>query len=322
MIRMGGADEYIESMSTQGSPRADIGIMAYNEERNIGKLLDSLLVQTALDRIDSIVVVASGCTDRTCEIVESYRAREPRIKLIAEAARTGKVAAINQFLFSAEAEILFVSGADLVFFPDTLERMLEPFSDPEVGMVGAHPIPVDATNTFFGYAVNLMWTLHHDISLHDPKMGELIAFRNVFRRINPSSICDELGVYQFVRAAGYKTVYAADARLHNKGPENLKDFVSQRMHCIVGNLQIMHDHNVPVSTMRTLPVLRAAIPRALRDWRKLHWTVAAGAIELYCRVRARSQFRSDKQRQQYQVWEPIESSKSVEGDAARTKIAH
>ena len=41
-----------------------VGIMAYNEEANIGHLLQALLVQkTEKVVIDEIVVVASGCTD-------------------------------------------------------------------------------------------------------------------------------------------------------------------------------------------------------------------------------------------------------------------
>ncbi len=111
-----------------------------------------------------------------------------------------------------------VSSADLIYEPQAVEALLAPFADPEIGMVGAHSIPLDASDTFFGYAVNLMWSLHHDISMRDPKMGELIAFRNVFRRLNPNAICDELSVYQLVRAAGYASVYAPTARIYNKGP--------------------------------------------------------------------------------------------------------
>lgn len=320
MIQAARADEYYEKMSQSAAPQADLGIMAYNEEQNIGRLLDSVLGQTALERLRSIVVVASGCTDSTCDIVESYARREPRITLVAEPSRTGKVAAINQFLFSAQAELLLVSGADLVLFPDTLEHMLEPFADPEVGMVGAHPVPVDSENTFFGYAVNLMWTLHHEISLHDPKMGELIAFRNVFRRLNPNVFNDELSIHQLVRSSGYRLVYAPDAKVRNKGAETLREFVSQRTRCITGNFQIISDHNVPVSTMRTLPVLRAALPLAVRNWKKLHWTVATGVIELYCRLRSRWLYRSQERSRGYRVWEPITTSKSVEPTKTPTEI--
>jgi len=261
------------------SEPAALGIMAYNEERNIGRLLDSVLAQTASDRIAQIVVVASGCTDRTCEIVRAYASRDSRLSLIAEPARHGKVSAINQFLFNATQEILMVSSADLVYDPHAVERLLAPFDDPDIGMVGAHSIPLDKNDTFFGYAVNLMWSLHHDISLRDPKMGELIAFRNVFRRLNPKAICD------------------------------------------------MRDHNVPVSTMRTLPVLRAALPYALRQWRKLHWTVGAAALEFYCRAKAQSVYRSRRRAATYRIWDPANSTKSLEGPLAsplppeRTKAA-
>jgi cellulose synthase/poly-beta-1,6-N-acetylglucosamine synthase-like glycosyltransferase len=296
--------------------------MAYNEERNIARLLDSVLAQTASDRIAQITIVASGCTDRTCEIVEEYRSRDPRIALIVEPHRSGKIAAVNKFLFTASHEIIMVSSADLVYEPSAIEHLLAPFNEPEVGMVGAHPVPLDSQDNFFGYAVNLMWTLHHDVSLRDPKMGELIAFRNVFRRLNPSAICDELSVHQLVRAAGYKLVYAPEARVFNKGPENIEDFISQRTHCIVGNLQIMRDHNVPVSTMRTLPVVRAALPHVARNWRRLHWAAGAAMLELYCRVKARSVYRSEKKRRQFQVWDPVPTTKLLSPEQRTTKTTN
>ena len=49
-----------------------IGIMAYNEERNIGKLLNILLNQRLkTTHISEIVVVSSGSTDKTDSIVKN-----------------------------------------------------------------------------------------------------------------------------------------------------------------------------------------------------------------------------------------------------------
>jgi biofilm PGA synthesis N-glycosyltransferase PgaC len=205
-----------------------IGIMAYNEERNIGSLLESILSQAQGDNISRVVVVASGCTDRTCEIVSEFTQRDSRVTLIEEPNRAGKTAAVNRFLLTASEEILTVSSADLIFQPQTILELLRPFADPEIGMVGAHAVPRNANDNFFGYASNLMWTLHHEISLRDPKMGELIAFRNVFRRLNPAAISDELSVYQLMRSAGYKVAYAPAAIVYNKGPGTLSDFISPR----------------------------------------------------------------------------------------------
>ncbi len=50
--------------------RCSVGITAYNEEANIGRLLQALLdQQLSTVAISQIVVVASACTDRTEEIV-------------------------------------------------------------------------------------------------------------------------------------------------------------------------------------------------------------------------------------------------------------
>ncbi len=306
-----------EMQSREGLPPVTIGVMAYNEERNIGEFLDSLLVQTAGSRIASIVVVASGCTDRTADIVREFRERDPRIFLIEEPERSGKISAINRFLFDAKEEIVFIASADIILEPQTIEFMLVPLDDPEVGMVGAHPIPVNSRATFFGYAAHLMWTLHHEVASRDPKMGELIAFRNVFRRLNPNNINDELSVHQLVRSAGYKLAYAGNAHVYNKGPETLKEFISQRVRCIVGNLQIMREHNVPAPTMRTLPVLRAAAPHILGNWRRLHWTIATAGLELYCRTKSHLTYRSQKRRARYKTWDQITTSKSLQKERPR-----
>ena len=48
-----------------------IGIMAHNEEANVGPMLGALVSQpTATVTLAEIVVVASGCTDRTESIVQ------------------------------------------------------------------------------------------------------------------------------------------------------------------------------------------------------------------------------------------------------------
>src|SRR5438094_1268067 len=80
--------------------RVSVAVPAYNEEKNIGLLIDVLRAQrTRRAEISEIVVVASGCTDRTAEIVRQRQAqRGVPLRLIVEPERHGKVAAINTYL--------------------------------------------------------------------------------------------------------------------------------------------------------------------------------------------------------------------------------
>ena len=49
--------------------KCSVGITAYNEEANIGNLLQAVIDQRLYEvEITQIVVVASGCTDRTEEV--------------------------------------------------------------------------------------------------------------------------------------------------------------------------------------------------------------------------------------------------------------
>jgi glycosyltransferase involved in cell wall biosynthesis len=78
--------------------RCSVGVTAYNEEANIGRLLEALLTQHTRDvEIVEIIVVASACTDNTVPIVESYAAEYPLVKLFTQARREGKTSAINSW---------------------------------------------------------------------------------------------------------------------------------------------------------------------------------------------------------------------------------
>ena len=266
-------------------PSIAIGIMAHNEEATIARLLESILAQTAGARIARIMVVASGCTDRTVAIAEDFRARDPRIELVVEERRGGKVSAINAFMTSSAEPILAVSGADMIYAPGTIEALIAPFDDPDVGMVGAHPVPLNDTRNFVGFAVNLLWKLHHEISLMTPKMGELIAFRNVFRGLDPNMLADEVQIEHGIHAVGFRTAYAPDAVVYNRGPETVAQFIAQRSRWVTHNLQVQRKHRYEVSTWRWSTLGRAALKVWNADHPRLDWFLATAALEMYCRAK-------------------------------------
>ncbi|MCP4401879.1 MAG: glycosyltransferase, partial [bacterium] len=203
-----------------------MGIMAYNEEAIIGSLLKTVLQQRRQHaRLMEIVVVASGCTDKTEEIVRSYMQADGCVRLLVQPKREGKASAINLFLEDASGDIVILESADTIPDEGTLDKLIAPFSDPQVGMTGAHPIPIDPKEGFIGFMVHLLWTLHHKIALQRPKLGELVAFRNIIEEIPPDTAVDEASLEAIIQEKGYKLRYVADAIVRNKGPENLRDMI-------------------------------------------------------------------------------------------------
>ncbi|MCW3131555.1 MAG: glycosyltransferase [Candidatus Methanospirare jalkutatii] len=110
--------------------RLVIGIPAHNEEKNIGKLLQNLLEQP-LDEgvvLEKIIVVTSGCTDRTEEIVEAFARKDGRVKHFSEAERRGKISAVNLILRESRgSDVLLMLSADNLPAKGSIQEILKPF---------------------------------------------------------------------------------------------------------------------------------------------------------------------------------------------------
>ncbi len=283
--------------------------MAYNEEANIGQLLGALVSQRLSQVVLSeIVVVASGCIDRTEAIVCQWAKRDSHIRLLVQPRREGKASAINHFLKEAQENIIVLCGADLLPVETAIEQLVAPFVDPEVGMTGGRPVPVNDPNTFMGFAAHTLWDLHHRINLSSFKAGEMIAFRKIFQRIPYDTVVDEASLEPVIRSQGFAVRYVPAAVVNNKGPDTIKDFLNQRRRIHTGHLAVRHALGYTVSTMSSWKILRLVIRNL--DWRPrpFFWTWGVAALEAYGRFLGR---RDYKKRRDHRVWEIATTTKEV-----------
>jgi cellulose synthase/poly-beta-1,6-N-acetylglucosamine synthase-like glycosyltransferase len=286
-----------------------MGIMAYNEQANIGRMLQAVVSQRTTNlNLTEILVVASGCTDRTESIVHDWARRDQRIRLIVQAQREGKASAINQFLPQVREKIVVVCSADLLPEAGALEALVAPFADPAVGMTTGRPVPVNDPGTFMGFAAHMLWNLHHEINLRSFKAGEMIAFRNIFERIPYNTAVDEASIEPVIRSQGYEVRYVPTAVVYNKGPVTVADYLRQRRRIFAGHLVVRHSLGYTVSTMSGWKILRALLPRL--DWRPrpLLWTWGVAALEVYGRFLGRRDF---KKRRDRPVWEIAKTTKDL-----------
>jgi len=263
-----------------------LGIMAYNEEANIALLLQRVLNQKFTNgyNLKEIFVVASGCTDRTEDIVMNVMKRDERIKLLSQPQREGKASAINLFLSKASGDIFVLESGDTLPKEETFDNLVAPFDNPLIGMTGAHPIPANSNDTFIDYAVNLMWSLHHKIALTTPKLGELVAFRNFIKEIPCDTAVDEASIEALLRKAGYGLYYVPDAIVQNKGPATIKDFIKQRRRIAVGHKDLLHRYNYKVSTSNPIKILRILLKEHTWTFRHTIWILGTLSLELISRM--------------------------------------
>jgi cellulose synthase/poly-beta-1,6-N-acetylglucosamine synthase-like glycosyltransferase len=265
-----------------------MGIMAHDEEANIGRLLEAVVAQrTVAAEVTEIIVVASGCTDRTEDIVRSWAARDARVRLISQRRREGKAAAVNLFLAHAREEICILCSADLLPAPDTIEQVVAPFAAADLTMTTGRPVPLNDARPFMGFAAHLLWDLHHRINQRSFKAGELIAFRKLFSEIPRLTAVDEASIESVLRGRGHSVRYVADAVTYNRGPATAREFVRQRRRIHAGHLALRNAVGYRVSTLSASRIL-GLVMRHL-DWRprQFVWTWSVAALEAYGRLLGR-----------------------------------
>ncbi|GAB4545957.1 MAG: glycosyltransferase [Anaerolineales bacterium] len=206
-----------------GKP-CSIVIRAYNEERHIGRLLTGIGAQTVKDA--EIILVDSGSTDSTVSIAQSYGAKIVRIPAseftFGRSLNLGIAAAASEYIVIASAHVYPV-------YPDWLEALLRPLSDPQTALCyGKQRGPAFAK--FSERQIFYQW--YADQS----DLNQRTAFCNNANAAIKKSLweqnrydetltgLEDLAWGQWARAQGYKIAYAAEAEIihvHNETPRGV-----------------------------------------------------------------------------------------------------
>lgn len=120
-----------------------IGISAYNEERNIGKLLRSILSQKENGfRMEKIIVYCDGCMDHTEKIVRDIKKNDSRIVTIIDGKRLGKIERLQQLFQRNTSDIIMCFDADIVLHDDkVIADMISRFDHNTVVFVSMNAVP-------------------------------------------------------------------------------------------------------------------------------------------------------------------------------------
>lgn len=260
-----------------------VGIFVYNEEKNIGRLLESLMNQQIVNcRIDEIIIVSSGSTDKTDDIIKEFVSRYNRITLILQKRREGKASAINEFLRIAKNAIVVISSGDIIFSKDAIDKLINPLlSSESVGLTSVNPIPTNNPKTFMGFVSTMQWRLHNLFERH----GEAIAFRkSIVNEISKNTAVDEAWIEAVIYNKGFSAIHVNEAIVYNKGPESISDFLKQRRRHYAGHLDLEKRTNYKVSSLHIVNSLKIIIKEAKKEVPRLHFFFGYIILELYSRL--------------------------------------
>jgi poly-beta-1,6-N-acetyl-D-glucosamine synthase len=194
-----------------------------------------------------------------------------------------------------------------------------PFKDPKIGMVGGRPVPVNDPSTFMGHTVHLLWRLHDRLARIEPKLGEVIAFRNVIAGIPTESAVDEISIQALISQLGYQLIYEPNSVVYNKGPTTIRDFLKQRRRIYAGHLKVPNQHHYEAYTMKVMPIARQLLAChhfTLSTPGQAVWTLGAVVLEGYARLQGYYDFVC---KHENHIWQRVDSTKDLEAGECKVR---
>jgi len=303
-----------------------IVVCAYNEEGSIGPLLENLICQRVPPEVveREIVVVASGCTDATVEVVRRYVGGTVTVKLVEQEARLGKASALNRAFAVCEGDCVVLVPADVCPAAGAMFNLLVPFRDRSVSAVSGQPVqdPRVLSDGFVGYLAGMTYRLWGRLMRRLGERGEaghcsgeLMAVRKgVVTAIPEGCAADDSYIAIVARRKGV-IAFASGAVGHNLMPRNIVDYVNQRRRWLFGHFQTKKVTGEFPTVMDTLVfsrpsvVLRVLVEEVAECPERAVFLVAAVVVEALIYVLA---VFDHVLRREYGVWPVIRSTKYAE----------
>ena len=267
-----------------------VGIMAHNEASMIGHCIKGYLDQDA--DIREIIVVASGATDGTEEIVGLYATKDLRIRLISESERKGKLAAVQRFLGEATCDVCIVGSADVIPSRGSVAKLSSALNNHDIAMAGPRVIPLRSERNLIARVHSVLWKLHHEVAMRHPKVGEMFAVRrSMVSGITQVAGCDEVIIEQRVTASGGKLAYVPDAVVFNLGPNTVSDYIQQRRRVHAQHLAVRQSLSYSPSTLQLRPLVIPLLQEPIKSPFKIPELLICIGLEVLGRFLGRSDFK-------------------------------
>lgn len=213
-----------------------IGIPAYNEEANIGRLLRNLVSQNLRKiKIKEILVFSDGSHDHTC--LEASQVKSDKIKVFNSSVRLGKVKRIKQIISHSTAEIIVFLDADILPVNKSfIEHLCKPYlNDTKLGMTGGKEIGLPAI-TITEEALNIFNTAFNRIRASKNKGDNVYNARGAVYSARKSFVkqihwedngYDDNFVYFYSKKLGWNFKYCPRATVWYRNPHSAIEQIKQ-----------------------------------------------------------------------------------------------
>ncbi|MGC6431536.1 MAG: glycosyltransferase family 2 protein [Jejuia sp.] len=223
-------------------PEVTLFIAAYNEKNYIdAKMKNTLKLDYPKEKLN-IVWVTDGSDDGTPEIIKQYK--EATVYHLDE--RNGKIGAMNRGMAFVKTPIVIFSDANTNLGKESIRRIVNLFSNPNVGCVSGEKRIIDKeSDVASGAGEGIYWKYESTLKKWDAELysvvgaaGELFAIRTeLYRHVEKDTLLDDFIISLRVAQEGYTIQYDPEAYAIESASANVKEELKRKIRISAGGIQ-------------------------------------------------------------------------------------
>ncbi|MEP7278929.1 MAG: glycosyltransferase family 2 protein [Bacteroidota bacterium] len=225
-------------------PAVALVIAAYNEKDYIqDKITNTLALDYPEDKL-GIYIITDGSDDNTPETIKKY----PRIRLLHQATRQGKAAAMNRAMGFISEPIVVFCDANTGLNTACIREIVKFYADARVGAVaGEKKIQQPAQAGVASAGEGFYWKYESFLKKQDSDFytvvgaaGELFSLRSaLYQPIEAGVLIEDFVLSLRIAQKGYLVKYAPGAYATESGSASIKDEQKRKIRISAGGFQAM-----------------------------------------------------------------------------------
>lgn len=238
-----------------------IGIISYNEEKNITNLLNSIKSQYLGKFSLKEIIISDDSDDDTPFLIKEFIKNNSQflIRLFHHDERRGASAGWNEIFREAKGDYLVLYDADVILEKETTYNLVNGFSS-EIGLCAGNPQPIEIIN-IYGRATKFISTWLQNVRkvglTQFMVMGRGLAIRQDLAKviiISDNIIAIDYFLQLKVLELNKKVIYVDNSKIYFKTPKNLEDFLSQVLRANFGHKQLSYFKTKKLSFVTSLKI--------------------------------------------------------------------
>lgn len=265
-------------------PGISVIVAARNEAARLPARIENLLdADYPADRLE-ILVASDGSDDATREALARYRHRVGLVEL----PPSGKAVALNAAVARARHPILVFADARQRFAPDAIARLVEHFSNPEIGAVSGE-LQIDQAGSTIGDGVGAYWKYETWLRRREALVGSTLGVtgaiyamrRELWTPLPAGTLLDDVLAPMRLVLGGNRVVFDSRAQAFDEAAADAPAELRRKVRTLAGNFQLMAQEPrllVPVVNPVWLQFMSHKVGRLFAPYALIALLIASAAL--------------------------------------------